>query len=142
MKWLPRKTVVVPIDFSDDSLAAMDTAREMVDDLADLHAVHVLPVLEPNDPGVIWYNIDDASRSRHAGEALRKELATRGHEGMEVAVRFGDPGHEIARYAEEVGAGLIVVSRHGQSGLKQILIGSVTERVVRLAHCPVLVLKK
>ena len=142
MKWLPRKTVVVPIDFSDDSLAAMDTAREMVEDLADLHAVHVLPVLEPNDPGVIWYNIDDASRSRHAGEALRKELVGRGHEGMEVAVRFGDPGHEIARYAEEVAAGLIVVSRHGQSGLKQILIGSVTERVVRLAHCPVLVLKK
>ena len=142
MKWLPRRTVVVPIDFSDDSLAAMDTAREMVEDLADLHAVHVLPVLEPNDPGVIWYNIDDASRSRHAGEALRKELVGRGHEGMEVAVRFGDPGHEIARYAEEVAAGLIVVSRHGQSGLKQILIGSVTERVVRLAHCPVLVLKK
>ena len=142
MNWLPRKIVVVPIDFSNDSFAAMNTALEMVDDPVHLHAVHVLPVLEPNDPGVIWYNIDDASRSRHAGEALRKELADRGHEGMEVAVRFGDPGHEIARYTEQIAAGLIVVSCHGQSGLKHLLIGSVAERVVRLAHCPVLVLKK
>ena len=85
--------------------------------------------------------IDDESRSRHAGDALRKELAGRGNEGMQIAIRFGDPGHEIARYAKEVGAALVVTACHGQTGLKHLLIGSVAERVVRLAHCPVLVLK-
>ena len=142
MNWLPRETVIVPIDFSDDSFGVLDAAREMVDDPAHLHVIHVLPALEANDPGVIWHMIDDESRSRHAAEALSKELADRGHEGPQVVIRFGDPGHEIAEYAQQADAGLVVVSNHGQSALKHLLIGSVAERVVRLAHCPVLVLKQ
>ncbi len=142
MSWLPRQIVVVPVDFSDDSFAALETARELVDDPAHLHVVHVLPILEANDPGVIWHMIDDESRSQHAAEALRKELADRGHQRSQAAVRFGDPGHEIAQYAEQVDAGLIAVSSHGKSGLTRLLIGSVADRVVRLAHCPVLVLKR
>lgn len=142
MNWLPRKIVLVPIDFSDDSFTAMDTAPELVDDPAHLHVIHVLPVLEANDPGVIWHLIDDESRSQHAGEALRQELIKRGHAETQIVIRFGDPGHEIAQYAEEVDAGLIIVSSHGQSALARLLIGSVADRVVRLAHCPVLVLKQ
>jgi len=141
MNWLPRETVLVPIDFSEDSFAAMQAAGEMVEEPAHLHAVHVLPSLEPNDPGVIWYKIDDESRSKHAAEALRAELAGRGHQQPEIAIRIGDPGREIVEYAHEISAGLIVVSSHGQGGLKHLLIGSVAERVVRLAPCPVLVLK-
>ena len=142
MSWLPRQIVVVPVDFSDDSLAALETARDLVDDPAHLHVVHVLPILEANDPGVIWHMIDDESRSQHAAEALNKELADRGYQRSQVAIRFGDPGHEIAQYAEQVDAGLIVVSSHGKSGLTRLLIGSVADRVVRLAHSAVLVLKR
>ncbi len=142
MNWLAKKTIVVPVDFSDDSFAALDMAREIVDDPTHLHVIHVLPTLEANDPGVIWQMIDDESRSQHAAEALGKALADRGHRGLEVCIRFGDPGHEIARYAEQVNAGLVIVSSHGQSALKHLLIGSVADRVVRLAHCPVLVLKR
>ena len=141
MNWLPRKTVVVPIDFSDDSFAGLATAREMLDDPTHLHVIHVLPNLEPMDPGVIWQTIDDDSRRRHATDALEQELKDRGCEGTQVVVKFGDPGHEIARYAEKVNAGLVIVTSHGQTALKHILIGSVAERVVRLARCPVLVLK-
>jgi nucleotide-binding universal stress UspA family protein len=142
MSWLPRQIVVVPVDFSDDSFAAVETARELVDDPEHLHVIHVLPTLEANDPGVIWHMIDDQSRSRHAAEALENELADHGYEVPHVAIRFGNPGHEIAEYAEQVEAGLIVVASHGKSGLKRLLIGSVADRVVRLAHCPVLVLKR
>ena len=140
--WLPRNTVVVPIDFSDDSFTALETAQELVDEPATLQLVHVLPVLEANDPGVIWATIDDESRGEHATEALRKELVQRGFGQTQVAVRFGNPGHEIASYADEVDADLIVLSSHGQSAWQHLLIGSVAERVVRLAQCPVLVLKK
>jgi nucleotide-binding universal stress UspA family protein len=142
MSWLPRQTVVVPVDFSEDSLAALQTAQDLVGDPAHLHVIHVLPILEANDPGVIWHLIDDESRSRHAAEALSKELAHRGYQQPQVAIRFGDPGHEIAEYAQQVDAGLIVVPSYGKSGLTRLLIGSVAERVVRLAHCPVLVLKR
>ena len=142
MSWLPRETVVVPIDFSDDSFAAIDVALEMGDDPARLHVVHVLPILEANDPGVIWHLIDDESRSEHAAQALKKGLADRGHQRSQVTICFGDPGHEIAQYAEQIDAGLIVVASHGKSGFTRLLIGSVADRVVRLAHCAVLVLKR
>ena len=141
MKWLPRKTVVVPIDFSDDSFASLETAREMADDTSAIHVVHVLPILEAADPGVIWQTIDDRSRARHAAEAIESELKTRAWHDMHIEVLFGDPGHEIAAYAESLDAGLVVIASHGQGRLKHILLGSVAERVVRLVHCPVLVLK-
>lgn len=143
MKWLPRKNVVVPVDFSEDALAALATAREMVTEPTHLHVIHVLPLLEVADPGIIWDTIDDESRRQHAEKALADELAKL-DDGANIhrAVRFGDPSHEITAYAEEVDAGLLVVSSHGRSGLRRLLLGSVAERVVRLAHCPVLVLKK
>jgi len=141
MNWLPRHTIVVPIDFSDDSFAALKTAHEMVDDPKHLQVLHVLPVLEASDPGVIWQTIDDDSRREHATEALNEALVERGLDSPNIEIRFGDPGHEIAAYAEEVDAGLVIVSSHGQSALRHLLIGSVAERVIRHVHCPVLVLK-
>ena len=143
MNWLPRHVVIVPVDFSEDSFAALATARELADDPAHVHVIHVLPPLEPADPGVIWATVDDESRTRHATAALQKELAERDCDvGTQTAIRFGDPGHEITRYAQQTDAGLVIISSHGQTALQHLLIGSVAERVVRLAHCPVLVLKK
>ena len=141
MTWLPRKIIIVPMDFSEASYAALDTAKEMADDPKHVHAIHVLPMLEPTEPGVIWETVDDASRVAHATEALSDAIAKHGSPDAETIVRFGDPGSQIAHYAEKVDAGLVIVSSHGRSGLKRILIGSVAERVVRLIHCPVLVLK-
>jgi nucleotide-binding universal stress UspA family protein len=142
MAWLPRRAIVVPIDFSEDSLATLHVAKEMADDIAHLHVVHVLQIWEPNEPGVIWEMVDEQSRLDHATEALTKEIAEQGLAGVQIVIRFGDPGHEIAAYAEEIKAELIVVSSHGRSGLTRLLIGSTAERVARLAHCPVLMLKK
>ncbi|MCC6123360.1 MAG: universal stress protein [Pirellulales bacterium] len=142
MAWLPRRAVVVPIDFSDDSLAALQVAKELVGDLADLHTIHVLAIWEPNEPGIVWEMVDERSRAAHAADALQKKLAELGLEDARTIVRFGDPGHEIADYAREVNSELIVVSSRGRSGLTRLLIGSTAERVARLAHCPVLMLKR
>ena len=142
MKWLPRKTVVVPFDFSDDSAQALETALEMTSDSAHIHVIHVLPILETTDPGMIWETIDDAQRAEQARGALDEDLKKRGLVGdFHLKIAFGDPGHSIVDYAHEIEAGLIVVASHGMSRLRHLLIGSVAERVVRLAHCPVLVLK-
>jgi len=142
MNWLPRKNVLVPFDFSDDARAALATARELTNDPGKLHVIHVLAAMEVTDPGVIWETIDDQSRCQHAEEALRLEMGRQNvDDQVQIAVRFGDPGHEIVAFADEIDAGLIVVSSHGRTGLHHLLLGSVAERVVRLAHCPVLVLK-
>ena len=142
MAWLPKKTVVVPIDFSDHSLAAVDTALEMVVAPAQVHLIHVLPMLTVADPGVVWEPVDDESRRAHAEDSLRQRLADEKYHGVNVEVAIGDPGHEIVDFAQRQQAELIVMPSHGRTGIRRLLIGSVAERVVRLAHCPVLVLKQ
>jgi nucleotide-binding universal stress UspA family protein len=141
MAWLPKRNVVAPVDFSEQSFGAVDQALELVASPGDLHLIHVLPVVIPADPGVVWTSIDDDSRRRHARLALEERFSAPKYQGAQIQVELGDPGHEIASYAERIKADLIVVPSHGRTGLTRLLIGSVAERVVRLAHCPVLVLK-
>jgi nucleotide-binding universal stress UspA family protein len=139
MSWLPRKCIVVPYDFSEQSLAAIRLGRDFVQDAASLYVIHVLPELTATEPGVIWSTVDDASRVAHAKEALQERLKE--FPGIHLKVRFGDPGHMITDLASEVEADLIVIPSHGRTGVKRLLLGSVAERVIRLAHCPVLVLR-
>ena len=141
MSWLPKNCVVVPIDFSDLSFDSLAVAIKMVDEPSHLHAVHVLPDLPVTEPGVIWDTIDDAERIDHANDALKQRMTEAGYDNLQTCVRIGDPGHEITQHASDVAAELIVIPSHGRSSLQHLLMGSVTERVVRMAHCPVLVLK-
>ena len=143
MAWLPKTHVVVPVDFSDKSFAAIETALDLVKTADSVHVVHVLPELLATEPGVVWKTVDDSSRMDHAEDALRARLKSESdkYSEIDVAVAIGDPGHEIAEFASNVDAEVIVLPCHGRTGLKRLLVGSVAERVVRLAHCPVLVLK-
>jgi nucleotide-binding universal stress UspA family protein len=141
MSWLPKKKVVVPIDFSEHSSDAAETALDLVADAADLYLIHVLPVLTDYEAGLVWANTNEEARQRHAEQALREQFADPRWQGLHIEIAFGDPGHAIAEHAEAVGAELIVLSSHGRTGLTRLLIGSVAERVVRLAHCAVLVIK-
>ncbi len=74
-------------------------------------------------------------------ETLKEAVDKLGVTGAELEVRLGDPGQISCDRAEELGAELIVVGSHGRTGLTRMLLGSVAERVVRLAHCQVLVVK-
>lgn len=141
MPWFPKQKVLVPIDFSEHSFRALAVGRELVERGSQLYAIHVLPEMLVTEPGVIWGEIDDATRVRHAEEALREKTAAPEYDGLNVVVRVGDRGQRIVEFAVEKGIELIVMPSHGRTGLKHLLIGSVAERVVRLAHCPVLVLR-
>jgi nucleotide-binding universal stress UspA family protein len=141
MSWAPRNTIVVPVDFSEKSLSAVDVALQLVAQPSGVHVVHVLQELSPVEPGEVWHTVDHETRKNHVLEAMAKRFADAKYGGMQHAVVFGDPGSEIAEFAKEVGAELIVLPSHGRTGIKRLLIGSVAERVVRLAHCPVLVLR-
>jgi len=142
MSWLPKKRVVAPVDFSDYATAGTDAALSMVESPTHLDIIHVLPVITAGDPGITWDVMDDASRCAHAVESLQQKFSDPRYAGATLAALVGDPGHEIAAYAQTVEADLIVLHSHGRTGLKRMLIGSVAERVVRLAHCPVLVLRE
>lgn len=141
MIWNINKPVVVPFDFSEHGLAALRRAEEMVDDPQQIHVLHVLPFMIPTEPGVVWATVDDASRIRHALEAMSEMVTEQQFGNVVLDVRLGDPGQVVADLAEELDADLIVVGSHGRTGLTRLVLGSVAERVTRLAHCPVLVVK-
>jgi nucleotide-binding universal stress UspA family protein len=138
---LPKSCVIVPFDFSEEAEQALDSAQTFVASIGCLHVVHVLPTIELAEPGVIWETIDDEARRHHAEGAFRERFAKTPFEKVDFQVRFGDPGREIAAFAEKLNGELIVMPSHGRTGLSRLFIGSVAERVVRLAHCPVLILK-
>jgi nucleotide-binding universal stress UspA family protein len=141
MSWLPKKCVLVPYDFLEQSGQALETAREFVDSLANLHVVHVLSEIIVGEPGMYWETIDNDARRLHAERAFHDSFASSPFNQSHFHVRFGDPGREIAGLAEQLKAELIVMPSHGRRGLARLLIGSVAERVLRLSHCPVLILK-
>ena len=75
-------------------------------------------------------------------DALLDKLEAYDSQRFEIVIRMGSPAGEIANYAKEIDADLIVMPSLGKTGLKHFALGSVAERVVRIAPCPVLILKK
>jgi nucleotide-binding universal stress UspA family protein len=133
--------VVVPIDFSDEADQAVAKALQLAATSADVYLIHVGPTLTYFEPVAVYEVLSESSRREAILEMMAKRYADAKYHGVHREVRFGDPGQEIVDYAAKVGAGLIVMSSHGRTGLTHLLIGSVAERVVRLAKCPVLVLR-
>ncbi len=134
-------TIVVPIDFSPFCRPtlqyALDLARLYE---AELDLVHV--VEQVNLPNV--YGIDPIpmvasdlqTRSREALEALAGEVLPE-DQAVRCTVLVGHAGYDIAEFASEQDADMIVIATHGLTGLKRLLMGSVTEQVLRTATCPV-----
>lgn len=141
MSWIQKNRVVVPIDFSEASFAALAPALEFVEDPSHLYIIHVLSHLHPAEPGVMWSTVDDQTRKQRTEEALHQQLNQSNYENAQIGVAIGDPSSEILDYAKAHEADLIVISSHGRTGMRRFLLGSVAERVVRFSHCPVLVIR-
>ena len=142
MNWLPKKTVVVPVDFSTASADALKTGLALVEKPADVHVIYVTapPIAFNYAEG--WALDDPAMRMKAAREHLAKFLGDANATGVKTIIREGDPGLVISDYADEVHADVIVMPSHGYHGVKRLLLGSVAERVLRHANCPVLVLRR
>ena len=137
--------VLAPVDLSEQSTLVADHAAELASTYdATLDLLHV--VEEAAYPSV--YGIDPIGPvlpdvQERAREAM-EELAARIRDGapaVEVHVMAGNAARDIIDFAEESGSGLIVMATHGRTGLERFLIGSVAEKVVRSAACPVFTLK-
>jgi nucleotide-binding universal stress UspA family protein len=141
MSWLKKNKVLVPIDFSDVSFTSLAPALEFVEDMSHLHIIHVLLPLSVVDPGAIWQTVTPESRQHHTESVLKDKLNQLGYSNLPIKVSIGTPSHEIVDYAKENNIELIVMPTHGSTGVKRVLMGSVAEQVVRLSHCPVLLLR-
>jgi len=139
------KRLLVPVDFSDCSNKALQYAfpfaRQFGANLTLLYVIQpYVPV--PETMAVDWDLI--ATRMREDGQTeldkLRQSLDP--DIKVETALRVGSPEVEIVNAAKELNIDLIVLSTHGRTGLGHVFLGSTTERVVRHAGCPVLVVRE
>ncbi len=142
MKKYTLNTVIVPWDFSDMSKSALESALEMVDSPDKIEVVHVTPYPSVTEYGMIWDTLTEDDIVENLTKSFRYDAKEAGFPELKFTARFGNPGSQIAKVASERKAGLIVISSHGHTGVSRLLLGSVAERVVRLAPCPVLVLRE
>ena len=135
-----QQIVLVPFDFSDASVDALTTARSLIAGPEYLYVLHVIPPLSSTSPGVMLGETDEKQMVQHADEALARALSAAGIGEARRRIHVGDPAAEIIDVARELDAALVVIPSRGKTGLRRWMIGSVAERVVRRAPCPVLVL--
>lgn len=141
------KAILVPMDFSPHSEAALERAVELAKGFAArIHLLHsyAIPVrgVMPYDfavPDGVWDGIRKAAEDKLA--KIRARVTSAGVEASsEVSPAL--PAEAILSAAEEIDADLIVMGTHGHTGLKHVLLGSVAERTIRLAPCSVLTVKE
>lgn len=140
------RRILVPLDFSSHSDAALALAIELAREHgAEIHLVHAyeLPTAVTMAYGVaipqaVWDGVQEAALERL--EAGRKKVEA---EGVKATTHLatGPAADAILQAAETFGADLIVMGTRGLTGLKHVLLGSVAERTIRHAPCPVLTVK-
>lgn len=147
----PFQKIICPTDFSEASLCGLKMASEMAEKFgSEVMLLYVLTSIQHlPSPHVEAAEItfDTVAYEKRLVEEARAKLteiaAAHFPEGVEplIEVRTGQPSEEILGVADEVGADAIFMATHGRTGLKHIVFGSVAERVVSRAPCPVLTVR-
>ncbi len=139
--------LLVPVDFSTHALKALDFAREIGAAFGmKMQLLHVFEeILYPSfyfsnetPPFIVLPELETRSK-RELQKWAKKVL--RNPEEAELHVVRGLPVRDIIRFAGEEHSDMIVIATHGLTGLEHLLLGSVTEKIVRLAQCPVFTVK-
>jgi len=141
------KHIMLPVDFSAHSDRAMEYAAWLAHVChATVHLVHIVAnpadaMYEPAD-APHWVLVEHAQQkaTTRLEQAVRTAFPTDGPHRTHVAV--GDPYEKLMEVAREIPADLIVMSTHGRGGVAHLVMGSVAEKIVRHAQCPVLVVRR
>ncbi len=140
------RKIVVPVDFSEHSEVALQTAIGLAkQSKATLHLLHSYPIyvgdLSPyafSLPPNMDRDVRDAAATQ-LGQWAEKAKAQ--GVGVETTLTPTPACQATVELADEIHADLIVIGTRGLSGLKHVMLGSIAERTVRTAHCPVLTVK-
>lgn len=137
--------ILVPLDFSEVSGPTLDMALRLLapgGKAVALHVVEWLPIVTEGAFGVYPHRRDIEQLKSLSLEKLEAYGVERSASALEPMVQEGKPAAVILEVAERVQPDLIVIGSHGRSGLDQLLLGSVTDRVLRKARLPVLVVRR
>jgi nucleotide-binding universal stress UspA family protein len=138
--------ILVPIDFSECSKKALEYALPLArEQQAALTLLYVVP---PAYSAGEYSGVDFAQLEASLCDGGQRELTkiavneVRGEVSADTLIKVGSPARQIVETARKLPADLIVISTHGRTGLKHVLMGSVAEHVVQRAPCPVLVVRE
>jgi len=153
MSIFPTKILLATDGSRESTLAAQSAAEIAYETGSELHIVYVHPRKVPLHPGDYVgpeVAVHPSQREQELVERETQRLLDAQVEGIEAAgssvaqthAGIGRPDEEIVALAEELGASLIVVGSRGWGEIRRALMGSVSDSIVRHAHCPVLVVRK
>ena len=141
------KRILVPLDFSEQSLRALAYAKTLAKPFAaSLDLLHVVPNPYIADPSGLYTPLPQNfldELEQDARTRLNEVLTSDERKAFSVRsiVKVGDPLFEIVEYVRLERGDLIVMGTHGRTGISHLFLGSVAERVVRTAPCPVLTVR-
>jgi universal stress protein A len=138
----PYRRILSPIDFDENAVRAIAVASDLaLSNDGEILLLHVVPFNRLH--GGIPSTAETHREELAASKTKLAEIAHRyaGGARNELSFRQGDPVAAIIKAALDFDADLIVMATHGRKGLSHLLIGSVTEGVLRNAVCPVLVIR-
>ena len=140
------KKILLATDGSEDASVATRAAVDLSNSSSsELHVVHVFEFIPPREYINLALRIRSPFASEREGREMLAEQVSLIEETGSIVhaahLRMGSPVDEILNTAQEIGADLVVVGSRGLGGVKRLLMGSVSERVVHYATCPVLVLR-
>jgi nucleotide-binding universal stress UspA family protein len=142
----PPGRILLALDGSEESSAAVRAAVELAGSMeSELHVVHVgevNPVYYPERHGYHALYKELQERSQRLLDEQVNEVRSAGGKVAEAHLRMGRPDEEIVVLGEEIAAGLIVTGSRGLGGIRRALMGSISDSVVRHAHCPVMVVRR
>lgn len=146
---LPIKKIVCPTDFSEPSYRGINTGIELAEhfqaEIVLINVVSPIP-LAPGAGAPTGFHIPTVMNDMQASaeSSMSKLIDEKVPKGMGArsTVVQGKPADEIVRIAEKENADMIVIATHGESGWQKFLFGSVAERIIRLASCPVLTVQQ
>jgi nucleotide-binding universal stress UspA family protein len=145
MSIFPTK-ILLGTDGSTEAELAARTAADVANGTnSELHVVHVgevTPVYHPERHGYLARYDKLQEEARRSLDEQVEQIRTAGATITQSHFRMGRPDEEIVALAEELGAGLIVMGNRGRGGVGRALMGSVSDSVVRHAHCPVMVVRE
>jgi nucleotide-binding universal stress UspA family protein len=149
MSILPTK-ILLATDGSKEARLAAEAAAELSRDTgSEVHITYVLPSpRELRGHHLYSREVMGSILEQAEGEAnsfleeQAKQVGASGGKVAETHLETGDPDKEIVRLSEELGVGTIVIGSRGLGGLRRALMGSVSESVVKHAHCPVFVVRE
>jgi len=153
MSIFPTK-ILLATDGSQEATLAAQTAAELADKTgSELHVVWVRPRIVPHHPGdyigpeVAEHPLQREQKildreARRLLDAQVEKIEATGSSVAQTHLQIGRPDKEILALGEDLGVGLIVVGSQGRGGVRRALMGSVSDSVVRHAHCPVLVVRE